>query len=158
VIHSTYPQPLERRMAKRREQGRERTASSSSLNLGFSTFLTLGSLRLRASVSLATHTVLTTVPSNFVPEEQRERNEEKKAEGDAPKLPRLHLLLPVVLVVLVLARVDQVEHVGAEEERAKLLEVAVVLVLDYKRRGKSRSVRRSGTAGEQGGQRGKEWA
>lgn len=46
------------------------------------------------------------------------------------ELARLHLLRAVGLVVQLLGRVDQVEHVGADEDGAQLLEVAVVLVLD----------------------------
>jgi hypothetical protein len=48
------------------------------------------------------------------------------------KLARLHLLLAVSLVVAVLGRGDEVEHVSADEERAKLLEVAVLFILDYR--------------------------
>ena len=46
------------------------------------------------------------------------------------ELARLHLRLAVVLVVEVLRRRDEVQHVRADEERAQLAEVAVVLVLD----------------------------
>jgi hypothetical protein len=46
------------------------------------------------------------------------------------KLAGLHLGLAVGFVVLFLGGVDEVEHVGPDEERAELLEVAVVLVLD----------------------------
>ena len=45
-------------------------------------------------------------------------------------LPRLHLLLTVVLVMEFLGRVDQVEHVRADQEGAEFLEVAVVLILN----------------------------
>lgn len=48
------------------------------------------------------------------------------------ELARLHLLLPVVLIVQLLRRRDQVEHVRANEQRSQLLEVAVVLVLDFR--------------------------
>ena len=48
-----------------------------------------------------------------------------------PKLARLHLRLPVVLVVQLLRGGDQVEHVRADEQRAQLAEVAVLLVLDW---------------------------
>ena len=48
-----------------------------------------------------------------------------------PKLAHLHLRLPVVLVVHVLRRRDEVEHVRPDEQRAQLAEVTVVLVLDY---------------------------
>lgn len=47
------------------------------------------------------------------------------------ELPRLHLLLPVVLVVQLLRRRDQVQHVRPDQQRPQLLEVAVVLVLDF---------------------------
>ena len=46
------------------------------------------------------------------------------------ELARLHLLLAVVLVVQLLRRADQIEHVRADEERAQFAEVAVVFVLD----------------------------
>lgn len=46
------------------------------------------------------------------------------------KLARLHLLGTVRLVVQLLGGVDEVEHVGPDQDRAQLLEVAVVLVLD----------------------------
>lgn len=46
------------------------------------------------------------------------------------KLARLHLLCAVSLVVKLLGGVDQIQHVGADEDRSKLLEVAVVLVLN----------------------------
>lgn len=46
------------------------------------------------------------------------------------KLPRLHLASTVRFVVVLLGRVDQVEHVGSDEDGAQLLEVAVLLVLD----------------------------
>jgi len=46
------------------------------------------------------------------------------------KLARLHLLCAVGLVVVLLCGVDQVEHVGADQYSAQLLEVAVLLVLD----------------------------
>ena len=48
------------------------------------------------------------------------------------KLASLHLLLPVVLVVELLRGRDEVEHVSADQERAQLPEVTVVLVLDCK--------------------------
>ena len=47
------------------------------------------------------------------------------------KLPRLHLLRAVGLVVVLLGGVNQVEHVGPDENSAELLEVAVFLVLDF---------------------------
>lgn len=43
---------------------------------------------------------------------------------------RLHLLSSVSLVVVLLGCVDQVEHVGADEDSAKLLEIAVVFILN----------------------------
>lgn len=46
------------------------------------------------------------------------------------KLPRLHLLCPVGLVVVLLRRVNQVEHVRADQNGAELLKVAVLLVFD----------------------------
>jgi hypothetical protein len=46
------------------------------------------------------------------------------------KLPRLHLAGAVGLVMVLFGGVDQVEHVGSDEDGAQLLEVAVVLVLD----------------------------
>ena len=48
------------------------------------------------------------------------------------KLARLHLLLAVSLIVAVLRRGDEVEHMSADEERAKLLEITVLFVLNYK--------------------------
>lgn len=42
----------------------------------------------------------------------------------------LHLLCSVGLIVKLLSGVDKVEHVGADQDRSQLLEVAVVLVLD----------------------------
>jgi hypothetical protein len=47
------------------------------------------------------------------------------------ELPRLHLLLPVVLVVGVLRCADEVQHVRPDEERAELAEITVILVLNY---------------------------
>lgn len=47
------------------------------------------------------------------------------------ELPSLHLLCAVCLVVVLLGRVDEVEHVRADQDGAKLLEVAVLLVLDF---------------------------
>lgn len=47
------------------------------------------------------------------------------------KLAGLHLLLAVVLIVQLLRRGDEVEHVGANKKRTKLFEVAMVLVFDY---------------------------
>ena len=45
------------------------------------------------------------------------------------ELAGLHLLSTVGLVVQLLGGVDEVEHVGADEDGAELLEIAVVLVL-----------------------------
>lgn len=45
------------------------------------------------------------------------------------ELPGLHLPSAVCFVVVLLGSVDQVKHVGADEDGAKLLEVAVLLVL-----------------------------
>lgn len=42
----------------------------------------------------------------------------------------LHLLTTVCLVVVLFGCVDQVEHVGANENSTQLLEIAVILVLD----------------------------
>lgn len=47
-------------------------------------------------------------------------------------LASLHLCLAVVLVMELLGRRDEVKHVGANEERTQLAEVAVVLVLDLR--------------------------
>jgi hypothetical protein len=46
------------------------------------------------------------------------------------KLPCLHLLCAVCFVVVLLGGVNQVEHVGSDEDSAELLEVAVLLILD----------------------------
>lgn len=46
------------------------------------------------------------------------------------KLPRLHLLRAVGLVVSLFRGVDQIQHVRTDQDGAQLLEVAVVLVLD----------------------------
>lgn len=46
------------------------------------------------------------------------------------KLPRLHLLLTVVLIVGLFRRRDKVQHVRANQKRAELLKVTVVLVLN----------------------------
>ena len=48
------------------------------------------------------------------------------------RLACLHLHLPVVLVVRLLGRADEVQHVRADEEGPKLAEVAMVLVLDWR--------------------------
>jgi hypothetical protein len=43
-------------------------------------------------------------------------------------LARLHLLLAVILVVTLLSSRDEVEHESADEQRAQLAEVTVILV------------------------------
>lgn len=43
---------------------------------------------------------------------------------------RLHLCLPVVFVVQLLGRRDEIEHVCADKERAEFLEIAVALVFN----------------------------
>ena len=58
------------------------------------------------------------------------------------KLAYLHLSLPVVLVMHFLRRRDKVEHVRADEEGAKLAEVAVLLVLNWCSRVKTGPERR----------------
>jgi hypothetical protein len=45
------------------------------------------------------------------------------------ELASLHLLGTVSLVVRLLGRVDKIQHVGANQDRTELLEVAVILVL-----------------------------
>jgi hypothetical protein len=47
------------------------------------------------------------------------------------ELPGLHLLGTVCLVVRFLRGVDEVKHVSADEDGSELLEVAVVLILDF---------------------------
>jgi hypothetical protein len=47
------------------------------------------------------------------------------------KLPCLHLAGAVGLVVVLLGGVNEVKHVGSDEDGAELLEVAVLLVLDF---------------------------
>ena len=46
------------------------------------------------------------------------------------KLPCLHLLRAVCLVVVLLGGVDEVKHVSSDKDGAELLEVTVLLVLD----------------------------
>lgn len=46
------------------------------------------------------------------------------------ELASLHLLGTVCLVVQLFSCVDQVKHVGSDQNRAELLEIAVVLILD----------------------------
>jgi len=48
------------------------------------------------------------------------------------KFPGLHLLCAVCLVVVLFGCVNQIEHVCADKDRAKLLEVAVILILDFR--------------------------
>jgi hypothetical protein len=43
----------------------------------------------------------------------------------------LHLLSTVGFVVCFFGRVDEVQHVGSDQDRAKLLEIAVVFILDF---------------------------
>lgn len=47
------------------------------------------------------------------------------------ELPRLHLLCTVGFVVLFLGGMDQIQHVGTDENRTQLLEVTMVLVLNF---------------------------
>jgi hypothetical protein len=47
------------------------------------------------------------------------------------EFPCLHLLGTVRLIVRLLGGVDEVKHVGTDEDRSELLEVAVVLILDF---------------------------
>jgi hypothetical protein len=47
------------------------------------------------------------------------------------ELPRLHLLSSVGLVVILLSCVNEVKHVSADKDASQLLEVAVVLILDF---------------------------
>lgn len=47
-----------------------------------------------------------------------------------PELACLHLLLAVILVMQLLARRNEVQHVGADQQRPQLLEVTVVLILN----------------------------
>lgn len=46
------------------------------------------------------------------------------------ELPGLHLLSSVCLVMRLLSGVDKIQHVGADQNRAKLLKVTVLLILD----------------------------
>lgn len=48
------------------------------------------------------------------------------------EFPGLHLLRTVGLVVLLLSGVNKVQHVGANQDRTKLLKVAVVLILNFR--------------------------
>lgn len=47
------------------------------------------------------------------------------------EFPCLHLLGTVRLVVRLLGGVDEVKHVGTDEDGSELFEVAVVLILDF---------------------------
>jgi hypothetical protein len=44
---------------------------------------------------------------------------------------RLHLGETVCLVVILLSRSDEVEHIGANEQPSKLFEIAVIFVFDW---------------------------
>jgi hypothetical protein len=46
------------------------------------------------------------------------------------KLASLHLLQAIVLVVVFLSGVDQIQHVGTDQQRSQLAEVAVVLIFN----------------------------
>lgn len=46
------------------------------------------------------------------------------------ELPRLHLLSTIRFIMHLLGRVDEVEHVRADQDRTELLEIAVVFVFD----------------------------
>lgn len=48
------------------------------------------------------------------------------------ELSRLHLRRTVSFVVLLFGGVDQIEHVCSDQDGAKLLEIAVILVLDFR--------------------------
>ncbi len=52
------------------------------------------------------------------------------ARSGFAKLASLHLLSAVGFVVEFFCRMDEIQHVGADQDRAELLEIAVVLVLD----------------------------
>ena len=47
------------------------------------------------------------------------------------KLPRLHLLCTVGFVVVLFGGVNEIEHMGADEDGAELLKVAVILVFHF---------------------------
>ena len=47
------------------------------------------------------------------------------------KLASLHLLLPIELIVSILGRSDEIEHVGSNEQRTELAEVGMLLILDF---------------------------
>lgn len=59
-----------------------------------------------------------------------------------PGLAHLHLRVAVVLVVQLLRRRDQVEHVRPDQQRTQFAEVAVVLVLDWMQKQKRKEKRR----------------
>lgn len=48
------------------------------------------------------------------------------------ELSGLHLLCSVCLVVSLFGGVDEIKHVGSDQDRSQVLEVAVVLVLDFR--------------------------
>lgn len=48
-----------------------------------------------------------------------------------PKLARLHLLLPIILIMNLLRSRDEIQHESANQQRAKLLEIAVRFVFDF---------------------------
>jgi hypothetical protein len=47
------------------------------------------------------------------------------------ELSGLHLLCSVCLVVCLLGGVNEIEHVSSDEDRSQLLEVAVIVILDF---------------------------
>lgn len=47
------------------------------------------------------------------------------------EFPSLHLLRTVGLVVLFFGGVNEIQHVGTDQDRTELLEIAVILVLDF---------------------------
>jgi hypothetical protein len=51
-------------------------------------------------------------------------------DASLAKLASLHLLQAIVLVMRVLSGADEVQHVGANQERSQFTEIAVVLVLN----------------------------
>lgn len=52
-------------------------------------------------------------------------------DASLARLASLHLFQAVVLIVLFLGSVDEVEHVGADEQGAELAEIAMGFVLNY---------------------------
>jgi len=51
-------------------------------------------------------------------------------ERNSPEFPSFHLLQPVVLIMRFFTRVDEIQHVGTNEERTKFLEIAMFFVFD----------------------------